>query len=64
MDRDAKRINPSQRPQIEKVKSYIRYAVRPFDGTGRIFKTAISELRKEGLSIIYIKEKCHYIKAV
>lgn len=62
MNKDAKRINPSLRPQIEKVKGYIRDSLRPFDGNGYIFKTAISELKKEGLQIKYIKEKCHYIK--
>lgn len=62
MNRDAKTISCSQRPDIERVKSYIINSIRPFDGSGYVFKTALSELRKQGLNIVYIKEKCHYIK--
>jgi hypothetical protein len=62
MNRDAKTISSSCRPEIERVKSYILDAVRPFDGDGYIFRTALSELRKEGVKIAYIKNKCHYIK--
>ena len=59
---DKKTISSSQRPDIERVKGFIRDACRPFDGSGYIFKTALSEIRKEGLTVLYIKEKCHYIK--
>ena len=62
MDRNKKRIVPSSRPQIENIKCHIRNATRPFDGDGYPFKQAIAELRKEGLQIKYISDKCHYIK--
>ena len=61
MNKDAKTISNSLRPQIEKVKSYIRDAKRPFDGDGYIFKQAVKELRNEGLNIIRQKEQCNYI---
>ena len=62
MNRDAKTIKCSLRPDIEIVKGYIRDSIRPFDGSGYVFKSAIKELRDEGIKILYIKEKCHYIK--
>ena len=49
MNKDSKRISTSQRPQIEKIKGYIRDSVRPFDGNGYVFKQALKELREEGL---------------
>ncbi len=61
MNKDSKTISNSLRPQIEKVKSYIRDAKRPFDGEGYIFKQAVKELRNEGLKIIRQKEQCNYI---
>ena len=61
MNKDSKRISTSQRPQIEKIKGYIRDSVRPFDGNGYVFKQALKELREEGLNIIRQKEKCNYI---
>lgn len=63
MQRGAKRISNSIRPQIDNIKSEIRGAVRPFDGCGSAFKTALQELRAEGIAIKYVAEKCHYIKA-
>lgn len=60
MTRGNKTISNSTRPQIDNLKCQLRYATNPFDGTGRIFKTAISELRKEGVSIIRDKDKCRY----
>ena len=48
MNRDAKKINSSSRPDIEKVKSYIRMDDgRGFDGDGYVFKTAVREMKKE-----------------
>lgn len=61
MVRGKKTISNSQRPQIEKIKCNIRNSIRPFDGEGYCFKKALSELRKEGLQIAYIRTKCHYI---
>lgn len=58
----SKTISRSQRPQIENMKCNIRAAVRPFDGSGTVFKTAIKELREEGIVIRYIAEKAHYIR--
>jgi len=63
MNRDSKTISNSLRPKISTMKSLIRNSTRPFDGSGYVFKTALSELRKEGLKIQYIKDKCHYIKS-
>jgi hypothetical protein len=60
MNRGSKRINPSLRPQIDTLKSKIRSSKSPFDGTGSAFKTALSELRKEGLEIIYDNKMCRY----
>ncbi|MDN0082416.1 hypothetical protein QU487_06565 [Crenobacter sp. SG2305] len=62
MQRGSKTISNSMRPQIENLKANIRAAIRPFDGTGSAFKTALKELRAEGLRIVYVAEKCHYIK--
>jgi len=61
MTRDSKNISNSLRPKIDTIKCMIRYAVRPFDGTGYIFNQAVKELRLEGLNIVYQKEKCNYI---
>lgn len=62
MNRYSKRINPSFRPQIERIKGYIRAERGPFDGDGYPFKKALSELRKEGYTIKYDRINCHYIK--
>lgn len=59
MNRHSKRISNSLRPRIDTLKCMIRYAPAPFDGYG-LLKTAISELRKEGLVIIYDKQYCRY----
>ena len=61
MVKGKKTISSSQRPQIEKIKCNIRNSVRPFDGEGYTFKKALSELRKEGLKITYVRSKCHYV---
>lgn len=55
-----KRINPSLRPQIDTLKNKMRFTSAPFDGTGTAFKTALKELREEGINIIYDKIKCRY----
>ena len=52
----------SCRGRIDTQKTIIRYATRPFDGSGYIFNSAIAELRKEGLTIVYDKKLCSYIK--
>ena len=57
-----KTISNSLRPQIENIKSNIRAAVRPFDGTVRPFKLALAELRGEGMTIHYVAEKAHYVR--
>lgn len=57
-----KTISNSLRPQIDNIKSNIRGAVRPFDGTGRAFKQALVELRGEGMVIHYVAEKAHYVR--
>lgn len=62
MNRDSKTISRSMRPKIENMKCNIRAAVRPFDGSGSVFKTAIKELREEGIEIRYVAEKAHYIR--
>jgi hypothetical protein len=50
------------RPQIENIKCNIRDSVRPFDGDGYAFKTALKELKADGMHFKYIAEKCHYIR--
>lgn len=60
MIRGKKRINPNCRGNIETLKSNIRHSKNPFDGTGYMFKKSVSELRKEGIKIIYDKQKCRY----
>jgi hypothetical protein len=62
MNRFSKTIKSTMRPQIENIKCNIREGSRPFDGDGYTFKKALAELRKEGLEIKYVAEKCHYIK--
>lgn len=62
MQRGSKSIKCTMRPQIENTKCNIRDSIRPFDGTGYAFKAAIRELKAEGMTFKYIKEKCHYIK--
>lgn len=59
MNRDAKCISSSGRGKIDTLKSNMRFATNPFDGSG-FFKTALAELRKEGVNIIFNKEKQHY----
>ena len=61
MTRGNKTIKGDSRGKIQTLKNMIRYSTRPFDGTGYVFKTAIAELRSEGINIKYIKDKCHYI---
>ena len=61
MNRDAKRISNSLRPQIETIKGYIRDAVRPFDGDGYTFRQAVKELRAEGWRIERRPAMCHYV---
>lgn len=60
MNRHSKRINPTFRPDIERVKGYIRDSKRGFDGDGYVSKTAIAELRKEGMTIKYDRTKYLY----
>lgn len=55
-----KTISNSVRPQIDTLKSHFRFAKNPFDGSGYAFKTAISELKKEGVNIIRDKKMCRY----
>lgn len=60
MNRDAKNISRSLRPQIEMTKGYIRTATTLFFGDGYPFRQAIHELRKAGLKIKYHRSKGHY----
>ena len=62
MNRDAKRINPSLRPQIDQLKHRIRHTDNMFDGNGYAFETAIRELRKEGIPIKYDRRAAVYYK--
>jgi hypothetical protein len=62
MNRDAKRISNSLRPLIERIKGSIRQATRPFDGDGYAFKTALKELRQEGMKFKYVAAKAHYVR--
>lgn len=61
MKSGSKTISSSLRPKIDTIKCIIRYSIRPFDGTGYVFKQAVKELREEGLNIIHQKDKCNYI---
>jgi len=60
MTKGKKRINPNSRGIIDSLKNKMRFAPNPFDGGGHPFKTAISELRKEGVEIKHNKNKQHY----
>lgn len=53
MNRDAKRIKPGYRSQVEAIKGHIRDARRPFSGIGAPFRVALRECRAEGLVIVY-----------
>lgn len=55
-----KTISNSLRPKIENIKNMIRFTENPFDGSGSPFKTAISELRAEGVNIIHDRKMCRY----
>jgi hypothetical protein len=61
MNRFSKRINPSSRREIDIIKGNIKSSIRGFDGCGYPFRKALSEVRKEGFLVKYVKEKCHYI---
>ena len=63
MQQGSKRISPNSRGRILTLKKAFMYSKNPFDGNGHIFKTAISELRKEGVKIIYDRKKCRYYNA-
>ena len=60
MKAGSKRINPSSRPQIDTLKSKMRFSTNPFDGTGHVFKQAIKELREEGINIKRDAKMCRY----
>ena len=62
MQRGSKTISSSLRPKIDTIKCNIRFAKNPFDGDSLV-KTAIKELRAEGVNIIYNKDRCHYYNA-
>ena len=55
------RRKKSWRGVIDTLKNNIRFNTRPFDGCGYPFKKALSELRREGVNIKYIRKMCHYI---
>ena len=69
MNRDAKCISRSLRPDIERVKSCIRdnaFGRRcMFDGDGFVFKTALKEMRaellKSGIRIKYERKGAVYV---
>lgn len=46
--------------KVASVKINIRTSKYPFDGDNNIFKSAISQLRKEGIEILKNRKKCHY----
>lgn len=60
MTSGSKKISNSLRPKIDAIKCMIRYSINPFDGSGSIFKTAIYELKKEGVNIMHDKKMCRY----
>lgn len=62
MNRDAKNISSSHRPEITKIKGYIREAKGAFDGCGYPFKQALKELRQEGYKITYNRKTFMYEK--
>lgn len=61
MNKDAKRISNNLRTQISITKSHILHSKNYFYGAGYVFKTAIKELRDEGIKIIYNRSKDGYI---
>lgn len=61
VNRNAKSIKSNHRPEIERIKGYIRDSKsNGFDGSGYPFKKAIIELKQEGYNIKYCHTKCHY----
>jgi hypothetical protein len=61
MNRDAKNISSSVRPQIEMTKNNIRNSAgRWFDADGCVGKTAIKELRQYGIQIEYNRARGSY----
>jgi hypothetical protein len=59
MTKDKKCICRNGRSKIDTLKNMMRFDTSPFDGTG-YFKTALAELRKEGVNIVFDKEKQRY----
>lgn len=61
MNRDAKNISRSLRPQIEMIKtSILTSAGRWFDADGYTGKTALRELRAAGLRILFDRARSSY----
>jgi len=61
MNKDAKRIDPSHKAAISRIKGYIMDSNgRGFDGDSYPFKEAVRQLRKKGVIITYDREKCSY----
>ena len=61
MNRDAKNISSSLRPQIETTKGHIRASNgKWFDADGYVGKTAIKELRAAGWIIEYDRTRGSY----
>jgi hypothetical protein len=63
MNRFAKTISTSLRPQIDIVKGYILSALDRgvyFDTDGYVGKTAIKELRQAGFKIKYCRKRGSY----
>ncbi len=64
MNKNAKTIGNSLRPQIEITKSYMRCSTRPIWGDGYVFKKALSEIRKEGIVMSLNKTTGDYLRKV
>lgn len=63
MKTDKKRISTNFNMQVGIIRSAIlnlRGTGRGFDGDDYPFKKAVRELRKEGINIVYDRERCSY----
>ena len=60
MNKDKKCIKSNAAMKIATIKTNMRNAVNPLDGDGAWFKKAVSELRNEGISIVFDKQKQRY----
>jgi len=64
MNKDKKRITTNAAMKVATIKSNMRNSINPFDGSGVWFNKALSELRKEGVNIVFDRKMHRYYNPV